>query len=55
LDDDPTYFLSLEVEVDYVDGIMGVLRWTRWQYGLLFCPFVIPYGDGPAWSVERIQ
>jgi len=55
LDDDPTYTLVLEIEVDYADGTTGVLRWARWQYGLLLCPFVVPYGDGPEWQIQHLD
>jgi hypothetical protein len=55
LDDDPTYTLVLEIEVDYADGTRGVLRWARWQYGLLLCPFVLPYGDGPEWQIQHLD
>jgi len=55
LDDSPTYVLALDGEVAYADGSRGVLRWTRWQYGLLLCPFVLPYGDGPEWKIEYLN
>jgi len=50
-----TYVLSLEIEVDYADGTAGMLRWSRWQYGLLLCPFVVPRGGGPEWQIESFD
>jgi hypothetical protein len=55
VDDDPTYSLTLDIEVEYADGSLGLLRWSRWQYGLLLCPFVVPAGDGPPWTVQKVE
>jgi hypothetical protein len=50
-DDDPTYGITVDTEIHYADGTRRVLRWITWRYGLVLCPFVIPYGDGPPWRV----
>ncbi len=55
LDDDPTYGVTFDVEVHYADGSTRVLRWTTWRYGLVLCPIVIPYGDGPPWKIEPLD
>jgi hypothetical protein len=55
LDDDPTYAITMDVEVHYADGSVSVLRWTTWRYGLVLCPIVIPYEDGPAWRIAPLD
>ena len=55
LDDDPTYQITVDVEVNYRDGSDRLLRWSTWRYGLVLCPVVIPYGDGPPWQVTPLD
>lgn len=55
LDDDPTYRITVDVEVNYQDGSDRLLRWSTWRYGLALCPVVIPYGDGPPWQVTPLD
>lgn len=54
-DDDPTYNIEVEVQVRYADGSEGTLRWRTWRYGLLVCPLVVGYGDGPPGRSEWIE
>jgi hypothetical protein len=55
LDDDPNYGLMVDVDVTFADGTQRVMRWTTWRYGLVLCPFVIPYGDGPPWRIAPLN
>lgn len=54
-DDDPTYGIAVDLRVHYGDGGRGVLRWNTWRYGLVLCPFVLGYGDGPPGRIELID
>lgn len=54
-DDDPNYFLQAEFDVQYADGSEARLRWRSWRYGLVFCPVVLGYGNGPPGSIEIIS
>lgn len=54
-DDDPVYGVNADVHVHYADGTQGVLRWNSWRYGLVLCPLVFNYGDGPTGAVEVIK
>ncbi len=55
LDDDPNYAITMDVETHYSDGSTRLLRWTTWRYGLVLCPMVIPYGDGPSWKIALLD
>jgi hypothetical protein len=55
LDDDPNYGIAVDIEVHYADGSTRVLRWMTWRYGLVLCPAVTPYGDGPPWRIKPID
>jgi hypothetical protein len=54
LDDDPNYGLTVDVDITFADGTRRVMRWETWRYGLVLCPFVVPYGDGPPWRVAPV-
>lgn len=54
-DDDPTYGIAVDLRVHYANGGRGVLRWNTWRYGLVLCPFVLGYGDGPPGRLELID
>ena len=54
-DDDPTYNIEMEVHVQYADESDGTLIWRTWRYGLLVCPLVVGYGDGPPGHLEWIE
>lgn len=58
LDDDPTYSISANVNVQYADGSEGVLRWRSWRYGSALCPVlpvVIGRGDGPPGEIQVLR
>lgn len=54
-DDDPTYGVELDIRVEYTDGERGTLRWSTWRYGLLLCPLVVGYGDGPPGRIDPLE
>ncbi|MGH2524893.1 MAG: hypothetical protein ACRDH2_20490, partial [Anaerolineales bacterium] len=54
-DDDPTFGVEMDIQVQYADGNQGILRWRTWRYGLLICPLVIAYGDGPPGRIELVD
>jgi hypothetical protein len=47
LDDDPVYSLTVDLDVEYANGVRARLRWSTWRYGLVLGPVVFSYGDGP--------
>lgn len=55
IDDDPNFGVQVDIQVDYRDGDKGLLRWETWRYGLLICPYLVSYGDGPPGRVEVIS
>lgn len=55
LDDDPIYGLDVDIRVEFADGDHGFLRWSTWRYGLVLCPAVLGYGDGPPGKLEIIS
>lgn len=54
-DDDPTYGIELDIRVEYADGERGTLRWSTWRYGLVLCPLVVGYGDGPPGRIDPMD
>lgn len=54
-DDDPTYGIAVDLRVHYADGSRSVLRWKTWRYGMVLCPVVLGYGDGPPGRIELID
>jgi hypothetical protein len=46
-DDDPTCRVGMEVRVQSIDGRESIMQWKTWHYGLVLCPLVIGFGDGP--------
>lgn len=54
-DDDPTYGIAVDIQVHFADGHVGLLRWTAWRYGLMLCPIILTYGDGPPGRIELLD
>ncbi len=54
-DDDPTYHVEVDFQVRYADGSESILRWETWRYGLVLCPLVLGYGDGPLGRIKIID
>jgi len=54
-DDDPTYSVEMEFQIRYADGSESILRWKTWRYGLVLCPLVLGYGDGPPGRIEIVD
>ncbi len=50
-DDDPIYNFRSTVQISYEDGDSILLEWSSWHYGIVVCPFVISFGDGPAGTI----
>jgi len=55
LDDDPTYGITADLKVSYEDGTESILQWSWWRFGIVRCPLVVNYGDGPLGTLRVLD